>query len=77
MSRNTRISLYESVRKEIEKEIELNRREKAVEEREKAIAEMERREESIRTKEVESKDNDIAFSSFEKAIKSTIGLIDK
>mgnify|MGYP000169174674 CR=1 FL=1 len=77
MTINSGREFYSSIRREIEKEIELNRREKAVEEREKAIAEMERREESRRTKEVESKDNDIAFSSFEKAIKSTIELIDK
>ena len=77
MTINSGREFYSSIRREIEKEIELNRREKADEEREKAIAEMERREESRRTKEVESKDNDIAFSSFEKAIKSTIELIDK
>lgn len=71
MNKNSGTSFYNSIRKEIEKEVELNRREKEVEDKEKRIKELE--EKRIKEDKINlasKKEKSKMVSSFEKAIKS-------
>lgn len=71
MNKNSGTSFYNSIRKEIEKEVELNRREKEVEDREKRIKELEeKRIKEDKINPASKKEKSKMVSSFEKAIKS-------